>query len=192
MWNQIEQSNHFRRNMHLITNNLPPLSISQRLLLPIGSCCLITPTRSPSWMETSSSCAALKFLSAWKSLSGPYRTRSSALCSSVCTTQFGWKDPEQSLWFDHLTEVKHDKSWLKFQLTGPANCFLEVCFSKVFFSKGFLAEMLGGRFSGQKLNPCRRWSILSYSSWNCAIKLPPFPALLENYASKKGERKKKK
>lgn len=174
----------FGRNVYLIKDNLPPLSISQRLLLPIGSCCLITPTRSPSWMETSRSWAALKFLSAWKSFSGPYRTRSSALCSSVCTTQFGWKDPEEGLWFDHLIVIKHDESWLKFQLTVPANCFLEVCFSKVFFSKGFLVVVVGGRVSGKKLKPCRSWSILLYSSWNCAIRLPPFPALVENYACK--------
>lgn len=44
---------------------LPPLSISQRFWLPMGSCCLITPTRSPSCIETSRSWAALKFLSAW-------------------------------------------------------------------------------------------------------------------------------
>lgn len=62
---------------------LPPLSMSQRLLLPMGSCCLITPTRSPSCMETSRSWAALKLRSAWKSFSGPYRTRSPARWSSV-------------------------------------------------------------------------------------------------------------
>ena len=67
------------------------------------------------------------------------------------------------------------------QLTGPCSCLLDVCFSRVFFSKGFLVEVAGGRFSGQKLKLCRSWRTRPYSSWNCAMRLPSVPTLLENW-----------
>lgn len=52
------------------SSHLPPLSMSQRFWLPMGSFFLMTPTMSPSSSETSRSWAALKLRSAWKRLSG--------------------------------------------------------------------------------------------------------------------------
>lgn len=71
------------------------------------------------------------------------------------------------------------------KLTAPGKGFLEVGFSRVFFSKGFFAVVAGGRFSGQKLKPCRSWRTRPYSSWNCAIRLPSVPTLLENWSQRK-------
>lgn len=118
----------------------PPLSISQRLLLPMGSCCLITPTRSPSCMETSRSWAALKFLSAWKSFSGPYRTRSPARCSSVCTMT-GCKTIRRRL---KLRWCRSNKS-LEKHSESSTHRSLRLLFSRLLLQSLPFEGLLGGR-----------------------------------------------